>query len=410
MKCTKNSRTTRSFRKCWARWEVEAAPEEVAVAAAADLEARAAVTQEGVVAVVVVPGMVPGQGPGQIQDPDPDQDSVAEVEAEVVAVKGAAVGLAPAHHRGHHHKSDGGPVVHRGHTIAALLPPQPHSSLPHQTSHCHKQHAPRANVVPTQIGLTVTAQTVTDYLGGTVRPDRTIMTDRQDLDLTVKNSDAFLDNALSKMTSVEEALSAAAGTQVLNWLRERAKQTSLQVKDPLVLFCAQDLPILPATIPVAHRLRLAQASWRHVATPLVAQVISEGFRLQMTRPPEKRSQPPLSQELSQVVDSLITDYIGEGALTTVNGNKGQVALSPIFVVPKIPTGHRLIHDLRTVNDRIRTPAATKYDSVATFLYQVKRGDYFVRYDVKHAFLHKSSHHHGTARESLTSTDRDIQTM
>ena len=217
------------------------------------------------------------------------------------------------------------------------------------------------------------------------------MTDRQDLDLTVKNSDAFLDNALSKMTSVEEALSAAAGTQVLNWLRERAKQTSLQVKDPLVLFCAQDLPILPATIPVAHRLRLAQASWRHVATPLVAQVISEGFRLQMTRPPEKRSQPPLSQELSQVVDSLITDYIGEGALATVNGNKGQVALSPIFVVPKIPTGHRLIHDLRTVNDRIRTPAATKYDSVATFLYQVKRGDYFVRYDVKHAFLHIPIH-------------------
>ena len=348
--------------------EAMAAGEVGVVAAVAALAAKVVVYLVEVVVVVT----------DQDRGPGPDQ----EVEEEVEEVE--AVGEADNHQSPPPEglllppgKSDGGPVA-RGRGVTAandLSPPSPPSLQP--TSHLRTTGLHKTLTLTKDKTQTVTP-TVTDM---TNQPFTNIGPDKDNL----------TDIDMTHMRSVPEALAAAADPQVLLWLRARARKVALQVKDPLVLFTAQELPILPATIPVAKRLRLAQACWRHVATPLVTAVISEGFRLQVTAAPAPRSQPPLSPELIPVVNQLIGDYQGEGALATVKGGQEQVFLSPIFVVPKVPTGHRLIHDLRTVNQAIRTPAVTKYDSVTGFLHQVKRGDWFSRYDIKHAFLHIPIH-------------------
>lgn len=68
-----------------------------------------------------------------------------------------------------------------------------------------------------------------------------------------------------------------------------------------------------------------------------------------------------------------------------------LTLAPIFLVPKVPEGVRLIHDLRYLNQYIQPTHPIKYNSLQSMLMLIKQGDLLSVVDISKAFLHLKVH-------------------
>ncbi len=138
---------------------------------------------------------------------------------------------------------------------------------------------------------------------------------------------------------------------------------------------------------VAGKVTQCYENWTQITTnPSVLSWIREGVPLPLASTPSAFAfdNPPLSAKQVTYIDSEIKNLLAIGAISKVNSQP--TCVSPIHCVPKRSGGHRLIVDLRHLNNHIVCPTF-RYEDINSTLELIQPRDQLVTVDLKSGFYH-----------------------
>uniref|UniRef100_A0A0P6EQZ6 Reverse transcriptase/ribonuclease h/methyltransferase n=1 Tax=Daphnia magna TaxID=35525 RepID=A0A0P6EQZ6_9CRUS len=147
-------------------------------------------------------------------------------------------------------------------------------------------------------------------------------------------------------------------------------------------------PIVSISLKVGARLSVFADKWSEITDdPWVLKTISNGLKIDFLSEPFQRSSPRdvvMSDEMRAVCQTEIASLLKKGAVKEITDESGGFICS-FFCVPKKVDGFRPIVNLKPLNKFIKYEHF-KMENLETVRSLVRKGDWFVKLDLKDAYL------------------------
>ena len=146
---------------------------------------------------------------------------------------------------------------------------------------------------------------------------------------------------------------------------------------------------MPTNLPATGRTGHCLHNWLLITGEEWTLETISGMPLILTSPPllvpiqTVRNQRQIPRDHKSLIDSEIQTLIGKNAITKMT--EGEVFLSSIFTVPKKNGGHRMILDLRNLNQHLTT-SHFKIEGIQMLRDLVLPGEYMKKLDLTHAYM------------------------
>ena len=152
----------------------------------------------------------------------------------------------------------------------------------------------------------------------------------------------------------------------------------------------------PEELKIDARVATFASNWLMITDdPWVIETVSNGLRLDFLSAPFQSSFPKsvaMSEDMKTVCDLEVKNLIAKNAITEITGNGSDGFISSFFCVSKRDGSWRPIVNLKPLNSFIRYEHF-KMENLESVRFLARKGDWFVKVDLKDAYLsipvHKS---------------------
>ena len=146
--------------------------------------------------------------------------------------------------------------------------------------------------------------------------------------------------------------------------------------------------------PVGGRLAVFSQTWQSITQdPFILSVISHGFQISVLDSfpgfLRQTTVTPLSRVKRAAIHKEIVALLSKEAIVQID-DFPSLCLSPIFVIPKVTGGLRVILNLKDINVFIPVQHF-RMETLAVILPQISAGDWAVSIDLRDAYLHVPIH-------------------